>query len=95
MKRFTEEAEILELIDKYSSQLLTLEASANNMDRQADSFRGTENAFQINGIRDLSFKIRARVTWRYQKLNQLKEKLQEFRTQPLVGVIDDGSVEAI
>lgn len=95
MKRFTDEAEILALIDKYTEEARALSNSADNLDAQADSYRGTENAFQIGGLRDVADKARERVVWRHRRISHLKDKLAEFRTQPLVGVLDDGSVEGI
>lgn len=95
MKRFQTEQEILELIDRYVDEAKALSNSADNLDAQADSYRNTENAFQIGGLRDVAEKARERVVWRHRRIAHLKDKLAEFRTQPLVGVLDDGSVEGI
>lgn len=93
MKRYTDENQILERIDKYTREIEALDKSANSLDAQADTFRNTKNDWQIEKVRILAANMRKRAVWRAGRLSMLKEKLAEFRTGVLP-FVEDGSVAA-
>lgn len=89
MKRFTTEEEILEVIDTYHQEMLSLSFSADSKDQLADKLRDTEEAYRIEGLRQQSYKLRKQVLWREARLVTLGERLSVMRTPQLVGV-DNG-----
>lgn len=89
MKRFYTADEIIQLIDKYHAEMLTLSTKADELDHLADQLRDTSEASRIEGLRQQSERCRKLVRWRETRLETLGGRLAEIQTPQLAG-IDNG-----
>lgn len=93
--RFTNESEIIEVIDRYNKDITELLLNAEGTDKIADSLRNTSNAYRIPTMRQMSEKLRRRVDWRRKQIVLLGDRLAEIRTPPLPAVEIDETVEGL
>lgn len=81
--RFSSQAEIIALIDKYHSEIATIAQSIEAQNHLADCLRLTCEAHRISSIRDRADKMTSRIRWRQGRLLTLKGKLAEIQTPNL------------
>lgn len=89
MKRFTSEEEIIQLIDRFNTEIVALGESVDSKEHLADSLRSTEEAWRIDGIRERVSRLKKQIDWRHTRVQNLGHTLAEFRTPQLPGV-DNG-----
>ena len=82
-KKFKNEAEVIELIDKYRTTISKTLTSIEHLTHLADALRGTCESFRIPGIRDDIETMHREIEWREGRLETLKEILSEMMTLEL------------
>jgi len=87
--RFTSKEEIVDLIDKYKLEHAAMCVRVHDLEFLASRLVGTCEQNRISSLRDQAEKIRAQISWRETRLENLGEKLSEFMTLQLPGV-DNG-----
>lgn len=87
--RFTTKDEIIALIDKYKAEHATMCVRVHDLEFLAGRLIGTCEQHRAATVREQAEKIRAQISWRETRLQNLGEKLSEFMTMQLPGV-DNG-----
>jgi len=82
-KVFKNEAEVIELIDKYKAQILETLGEIEQTNHLADALRNTKEAHRISGLRQDVETMHREIEWRTGRLETLKEILAEMRTLQL------------
>lgn len=95
-KRFNSREEILAEIDRWKAKAQRLMERAASFDLTADEFAkyGSDNPNDIPWHREKAKACRKSV-YRIEKdrLSRLKQKLSEFETKPMKGIVDDPSIQ--
>lgn len=89
--RFTTKDEIVAMIDKYKAEHAEMCPIEHGLELLAIRLIGTCEEYRIPNLRAQAEKIRAKISWRETRLQNLGEKLSEFMTSQLPG-IDNGDL---
>lgn len=89
--RFTTKDEIVAMIDKYKAEHAAMCVRVHDLEFLANRLLGTCEQHRMSTIRDQAERIRAQISWRETRLQNLGEKLSEFMTSQLPG-IDNGDL---
>ena len=89
MKRFTNQQQIVDLIDKFNAENKRFCVLAHDLDFLSSRLAGTMEYHRVEQVRRQADDIRRQISWRETRLKNLGDKLSEFQTPQLPGV-DNG-----